>query len=133
MEQQGLQELVNNCYEMAEKLLLDQGEFYPLGARIDFNGEFNYSSFHDGEEFPLSTTVVENLKNYFERQLQNKKIRAYAVTYDSKVTSDSFPTPIDAITILIKQFNNDPVLYYFPYSIQDNIIEYFEPWAENTT
>ncbi len=131
MEQNDIQELINHCHEMAEKLLLDQGEFYPLGAYIDIQGEFSYISFHDGDEFPLSNTVIENLQNYFEKQLQEEAIRAYAVTYDSRVTSDDFPDSIDCVTIYIKHIDFATTTFYYPYRLKNNEIDFYEPWAEH--
>ena len=116
---------------MAEQLLIEQGEFYPLGAYIDLHGKFTYSSFYDGEEFPLSNTVIENLKTHFERQFQADAIRAYAVTYDSRVTSDDFPNSIDCITIYIKHNDFATTAFYFPYRLGNKKIVFYDHWAED--
>jgi hypothetical protein len=117
---------------MAEKLLIEQKEFYPFGASIDCKDILIPSGFFGGDDFPLSENVVNSLGEYFEKQLQQGAIKAYAVTYDVQVTNKKFTTPIDAVTIrIIHQDNENIIVYYFPYNIENEKVTFLDSWTEN--
>ena len=124
------QSLIDYCHAMAEKFLVESQEFYPFGAYIKTNGELVLAGFHDGDEFPLSQTVIDNLKCEFDKSLFSTNIiRAYSITYDTKVTNSNFPNSIDSIAMkLVSRDNN--LVYYFPYKITDNQITFYESWVE---
>lgn len=130
MNQEDIQTLIDNNLAMAERLLLKQNEFFPIGAHIDHEGEFAFVGLHDGDDFPLSTALIGQFKEQFEAQLSSNEIRAYAITYDTRVTTSIFPNKVDAITMLVKHQNGHAVSYYFPYKLNNNEIEYFESWGE---
>ncbi|MEO7983854.1 MAG: hypothetical protein ABI688_07215 [Bacteroidota bacterium] len=125
------QDLINHCLSMAEKLLLDQKEFYPFGAYLNNSGELTPGALYGGDEFPFSTNVITGLKVYFEKQLANQEIKAYAITFDTKVKNQNFPESIEAITIRIAHRDTGSIPnYYFPYKLKECQIEFFESWGE---
>lgn len=125
-----LQKLINHCYSTAERLLSKQKEFYPFGAYINNAKKLIPTGFYDGDEFPLSETLITGLKNYFVEKIKKKKISAYAITFDTKVTNSKYPDSIDAICIQIFHQNSDDINYYFPYKILNKQINFFESWGE---
>ncbi len=54
---------------MAEKLLMEQNEFYPFGATIDSNEEQTSVGFYEGDEFPTSESIIQGLKSSFEKRI----------------------------------------------------------------
>ena len=126
------QELINHSHDMAEKLLLEQsGEFYPFGAKIDNYGDLTHTGQYSGEEFPSSQTMLTKFKDYFENEIRDNKIRAYAITFDclAKRSSDSDKTDAIAIECFSTE-NGQRTIYYFPYkrAINDEL-EFGESWA----
>jgi hypothetical protein len=120
---------------MAEKLLIHQdGEFYPFGAEIDNQGKLTNIGHHDGDEFPLSDTKIKELKKYFEREIDNRRIRAYAITFDCLAKKDADSEKIDAIAIeCFLREDGQRTTYYFPYKLlTKDELEFGEPWGIGT-
>lgn len=125
------QELINHCHSAAERLLLEQ-EFYPFGAYTDNEGNLTPVGFHDGDDFPLSNTVINGLRDHFQKRLKNDELRAYAITLDTRVRNEHFPDAIDAVSIRITHRDaNESINYYFPYKVEQKRIEFFEGWGEH--
>jgi hypothetical protein len=117
---------------MAEELLLRQnGEFYPFGAEIDDSGELKNIGHYDGDEFPLSQTKIDELRKYFQKETENKNIRAYAITFDCLVKRSEDSEKIDAIAIdCYLRESGQRTIYYFPYKRATNgNLEFEEPWG----
>lgn len=132
MSQSDLQELINHCHSMAEHLLTEQnGEFYPFGAKIDNQGKLTNIGHYDGNEFPLSQTKINELKKYFEKEIKNNNIRAYAITFDGLVRKNSTSEKTDAIVIeCYSKENKQRTTYYSPYKrTTEDALNFGEPWA----
>jgi len=128
------QELVDNCHHMSEELLVSQdGEFYPFGAQIDVMGEFAFMHYSDGDEFPLSQTKIDNLRNYFDKEIRLNKIRSYSIAFDCLVKTEKLSEKTDAIAIeCVSVISNQKTVYYFPYVMaSSNEVSFGESWAEN--
>lgn len=116
---------------MAKKLLLNQdGEFYPFVAEIDNQGKLTNIGHHDGDEFPLSQTKINELKKYFEREIADGQIRSYAITFDCLARKDSDSEKTDAIAIeCYSRESGQRVTYYYPYKrLTTDDLEFGEPW-----
>lgn len=125
------QELIDYCHSTAERLLLEQEEFYPFGAYLDNKGILTPVGFYNGDEFPLSGTVIIGLQESFQRRLKGEEISAYAITLDTRVKNKQFPDAIDAISIQIThRYSDEAINYYFPYKLRKKQIEFIEGWAE---
>ena len=124
--------LLDYSVSTAEHFLKHQkGEFYPFGVYIDKNCEIVPLAIYEGDEFPLSDTLIEQFNRIFEKQLREGEIMAYCITYDTKVTNDSFPEKIDAVTTRMRHCDSkDVFVYYFPYKIKGEEIEFFESFGE---
>ncbi|HEY5744687.1 MAG TPA: hypothetical protein VIU12_01315 [Chryseolinea sp.] len=116
---------------MAEHLLTKQnGEFYPFGAEIDNQGKLTNIGHHDGDEFPLSQTKINELKKYFEIEITNKNIRAYAIAFDGLVKKNSTSEKTDAIVIeCYSKENKQRTTYYSPYKRTEDAMDFGESWA----
>ena len=132
MGQNDFQELINHSHDMAEKLLINQdGEFYPFGAEIDNQGKLTHIGHFDGDEFPLSQTKINELKKYFEKEIKDKRIRAYAITFDSLAKRDSTSEKTDAIAIeCYSRENEQRTIYYYPYKrLTEDSLDFGESWG----
>lgn len=117
---------------MAENLLVKQdGEFYPFGAKIDNQGTLTSVGHYDGDEFPLSQTKIDELKKFFEQEVTDQKIRAYAITFDCLAEKDDSSEKTDAIAIeCYSKENAQRTIYYFPYRLlTNNELEFGEAWG----
>jgi hypothetical protein len=117
---------------MAEKLLINQdGEFYPFGVEIDNQGKLTHIGHYDGDEFPLSQTKINELRKYFEKEIEDKRIRAYAITFDSLAKRESTSEKTDAISIeCYSNDKNERTTYYYPYKrVAADTLDFGEPWG----
>jgi hypothetical protein len=129
--QSDIQRLIDHCHSMAEKLLIKQEEFYPFAAYLKNSDELVAAGLYDSDEFPLSRTLIDNFKNHFNLQIKDAEIKAYAIAFDTKITSKDFPESVDAIAIRIVHISSENiVVYYFPYKLFENQIKFFEGWGE---
>ena len=103
-------------------MLNDKKEYYPFGAKIDNIGVLIPVGYKDNEtDFPKSQKVIEQLKIEFEKELNNKTIRAYGLIYDVKVQTNDMKSKKDAILIDIYHRNSNEIpKYYFTYSWSEN-------------
>ena len=132
MGQNDFQELINHSHDMAEKLLIKQdGEFYPFGAEIDNQGKLTHVGHHNGDDFPLSQTRINEYKKYFETEIQNENIRAYAITFDTLVKRNPDSEKTDAIAIeCYSREVGQRTTYYFPYKrVTADKLEFGESWG----
>ena len=58
--------LVDYCLTNAERLKIEFGEFYPFGAIIELDGTISQVDTFEGDDYPLSASVIDNLKQYLE-------------------------------------------------------------------
>lgn len=123
--------LVDYCHSLANLLLIEQGEFYPFGVYLSNEQKITQRLFHDGDDFPLSTGLINIIKHDFDQQLAIKAIAASAVVYDAKVTNESYPEAADVVVVRLASQTLDVILlYYLPYQSNEDKIEYGIGWIE---
>lgn len=123
--------LLNYCRSLANLLLTEQGEFYPFGVYLNNEQKITQRMFNDGDDFPLSTGLINIFKHDFDQQLANKSIAASAITYEVKVTNLTYPESVDVIVVRMASQNlAQVILYYLPYQVVENQIEYLSTWIE---
>ncbi|UOQ97221.1 hypothetical protein MUN81_18525 [Hymenobacter sp. 5317J-9] len=131
-----LHRIINHSVDMAEKLLgQQQGEFYPFGAAIEISGELKNIAYWAGEEHPVSTSVIEGLRNAFKERVVRKEVRSYAITYDALVRPEPHLEKCDTVTIdYFDTRNGQLALYYYPYKLDEDFnVVFGEPWAALAT
>ena len=117
-----IQNIIDYSHKFAEKMLKNGKEYYPFGAKIDNNGELIAVGYKDNEtDFPESQKVIDELTVEFERELNIGEIKAYGLTYDVRVQTDSLKDKTDAILIDIYHRNSKEIpKYYFTYFWNEN-------------
>jgi hypothetical protein len=78
----------------------------------------------------ISRSLINDLKRYLDRELLDKKIIGYAITYDATVTNSNFPEPVSAIIVLVTPANDDVTQHFFSYKFDQNKLLFFESWSE---
>ncbi|MFK7756869.1 MAG: hypothetical protein AB8B53_08050 [Flavobacteriales bacterium] len=121
-----IQNIINYSHDFAEIMLNDGGEYYPFGATISPTGELTPVGYNDEEtDNPQSQKVIDQLRSTFDDQLKSGEIRAYAITFDVKVSINEDGDKSDAILIDITHRNDDQIpQYYFPYNWIDNELKF---------
>jgi hypothetical protein len=123
-----IQTLLDTMFPFVKSLLKDYGEFYPVAASINCNGEVEQILIEeDGEnDFPTSNTVIGKLK----KSLNWRKAEFQAITIFYDVTLKEEQT--DAIAVFIEhKEENLTFTFYYPYKIVNEVIVITEPWREN--
>lgn len=130
--QSDAQKLISYSVSFAEKLLLEFGEYYPFAAKVELSGDLTPFGIHEGEEYPESQKVINELTAFLEDELNGSKIRAYCISYDVRVTNEKYSSSIDTVLISFRHKGVKGMLnYYYPYIIDtDKKIEFKEPWGE---
>jgi hypothetical protein len=127
-----LADLLNYCHSLAKFLLNEQGEFYPFGVYLNTDNVMTQRLFNDGDDFPLSTGIINIIKYDFDHQLIAGSVLGSAITYEARVTTERFAEPVQAIVVrLNKQGIGTALLHYLPYRVIDNKVEYLQDWVEN--
>ncbi|HPD02518.1 MAG TPA: hypothetical protein PK245_04065, partial [Clostridia bacterium] len=63
-----------------------------------------------------SKTKINDLKNILEKEIEDEKIRAYAITFDCLAKNENNSEETDAIGIeCYSKENGQRTIYYFPY------------------
>ncbi len=126
-----VEKLVNHCLDMAEELLIEQGEFYPFGATINNFGELKNVGLFDGDDFPISDVVIEKLKEGFESDIKNGEIQSYAICFDCRASKKTTSEKTDAVAMeCYIRHTEQRITYYYPYdSVTYTGLDYGEAWG----
>lgn len=124
-----LAELLHYCNSLAKMLLEDQHEFYPFGTYLSNAGVITQRMFHDGDDFPLSSGLINIIKHDFDHQLAAEMIAASAITYAARITNSAYPEPVEVIIVRLNdQQLEGPILHYLPYQLVEGLVEYGSIW-----
>lgn len=114
------EKLMNVILPAAEQMLARYGEFYPFGGTMDLNGKVSLIAAYEGNEHPLSQTVIDLLTQGFQSDAKAGKIKATAIIYDMRVTLPGSNVKTDAICIQLDHKDGYTVEVFFPYTIDGN-------------
>lgn len=122
--------LLDYSHTLARLLLTEQGEFYPFGAYLSNAHTITQRQFNDGDDFPLSSVLINIIKHDFDLQLASDSIAGSAITYAARVTNSNFSEPVDVIIVrLNSKALKSALLYYFPFQLMDDKYEYLTSWT----
>lgn len=71
----------------AEYFLKKNRGFYPLAATLNYKKEIITLATYNGNEFPKSTDLIQDLNQAFQLGGQKKEYKATGMIYDIKLTS----------------------------------------------
>lgn len=125
------QKLLNHSVDYAKELIIDTLEFYPFGAYIDTIDNVHPLEFeYDKKKQPTVERVLNSLTQYCEKELADKKMMAYALTFESEVKLSEDADALKCITIEIKTENAEKLPQYFiPYHVNDKKVTFDEMFA----
>lgn len=114
-ERAELDALLDPLLDFAQDLLRKRGEFFPFGGTMSSGGEISLTAADPGDERPASQDVIDLLVDGLRAQATAGQIRAAAICYDSRFTSEGGETT-DAIAVSLEHRDGDAVLVMQPYS-----------------
>jgi hypothetical protein len=116
---------------MAEMLLAKHGEFYPIGAIVLSNGEVQHvSAGIDGDEHPLSQSLIDLLTEIFKNEAKKGKIRAAGICYDALTVPPGQHRKRDAVCCGLEHSLGESIDVFRPYSrADDGSFQYDEIFA----
>lgn len=124
------EELMNAALPLAERLLTEQGEFYPYGMSMKPSGEIVSVAGYDGRERPPSQDIIDLLVAAFHADAHAGKVKATALVYDILVKDPKTNTESDAIAVALDHRDNYSVVVLFPYSLVSGQLRIGDPIAE---
>lgn len=115
-----IEKLLEHSIEYATDLLSETGECYPFGAFIDTIGNVHPLEMEvtDTKNMPKIGQVIEALTIYCEGELAEKKLKAYALSYEVQLQLEEGAAPTDAIAFDMKHCEESNIdLYYLPFTV----------------
>ncbi|AWA31030.1 hypothetical protein HYN48_13585 [Flavobacterium magnum] len=117
------QKILDVNLPFVKQLLNRNGEFYPLAAAINLDGEVEQILLEEDEDFdmPTSVTVIGELKK--ELRWRKLQLNAIAIFYDVKAGGK------DAIAVDVEhKIEKQYLTFYYQYKLDDQGIEILESW-----
>jgi hypothetical protein len=126
--------LIEYALNFSQVALLDTGEFYPFGAKIEVDHlKLTPVAYYDGNEFPNSNELINALSSILDKELKDQGILAFSVVYDVRTINPSNGQKTDAICIKVRHRDiQEALFYYYPYSLNSiNTASLGTPWTTN--
>jgi len=117
------QKILNVNLPFVKKLLIQYGEFYPLAAAINNEGQVEQILLEEIEELdkPASHVVIAELKK--ELRWKKSNFIATAIFYDAKINGKDIIV-VDVEHRIDKHF----FTFYYQYNLNENDLEISESW-----
>jgi hypothetical protein len=122
--------LMSAVLPFAEKLLQEQGEFFPYGGALKADGQLASVAGYDGREQPPSSEIIRLIKQGFVEGAKSGEYVATALIYDVRVTLPSTGQKSDAIAVSLNHRDNYSVVVLFPYQLVDGKLQYGDAIAQ---
>src|SRR5205085_506929 len=101
-------------FPFVEDLLKKYGEFYPVGCAVTIKDSIAQIGEYNGDEHPLSNTVIADLKAAFRGRKDDYK--SIAIFYDVRVVNPKTNIKTDAIAVFAESKNEATAyIFYYPY------------------
>jgi len=110
-----LEVLMNEGIPLAEKMLREQGEFFPFGMVQKADGSVQQIGASDGREHPPPKDVAELLGRAFRRGAESGDYAATAIFMDVRTTPPGGSAKVDAVQVGLEHRSGYCVDVFFPY------------------
>jgi len=110
-----IQAVLNFLLPFAERMLVEQGEFYPYAATMATDGEVSAVAAERGGEDPDVGDLLVELHGLLREQAAQRSIRASGIAADVTLTDPDSGETTDAVQIELDHADGDAVDVYVPY------------------
>jgi hypothetical protein len=127
-----IQSIIDHSLEYAGELLSQTGELYPFGAFTDKNGQVHPLEMEiDKKNIPTNGKIIETLWNFCLEELENDKISAFGISFESAIQIEEGEEPIDTVVIVSKHKDEEELpAYCTQFKIEgDSKVEFGEMFA----
>ena len=123
-----IERLLDSTFPFVEELLMEHGEFFPLASAVKTNDSIAQVGTYDGDEKPLSNTVIEDLKAAFRAKKDDYK--TIAIFYDVRVVDPNTNQKTDAVAVFVEtKIDITAYTVYYPYILTtDGELSFSDAW-----
>ena len=123
-----IERLLDSTFPFVEELLKEHGEFFPLASAVKTNNSIAQVGTYDGDEQPLSNTVIADLKTAF--RVKKDDYKTIAIFYDVRVVDPNTNLKTDAVAVFVETKNdNTAYTFYYPYVLTtDKDLSFSDAW-----
>lgn len=121
-----MDKIVEVCQANAAYLLKEFGEFYPFAYGIRKNNEIVSVNAFDGDEFPASIDVIEELKKALIESDKANHFDTVCICIDVSFTPKGREEKTDGLQLKINCRDSGPIEYLIPYELKNNSIAFGE-------
>jgi hypothetical protein len=121
-----IQVLLNFLLPHAERMLSEQGEFYPYAVTLDAQGELSAVPADIETDAPDVGDVLVALHNGLREQAAEGSIRASGIAADVTLTDPDSGETTDAVQVELDHAEGDPVDIYVPYESEGDRVKFGE-------
>lgn len=125
------EDLMNAALPFAERMLREEGEFFPYGAALGADGKVISVAGYDGREKPPSADIIRLLTQAFVSGGKEGKYRVTALVYDARVKLPGTETKSDAIAVALDHKEGYSVVVYLPYRLEASKVVTGELFAQD--
>ena len=111
-----LDALLNDLLPFAQRMLAEQGEFYPFGGSITSDGRHISVGAKGSSDHPKSRELIDVMTTEFRSQASEGKIRAAGICFDVRVVPPGQIDKTDAIQLALEREDGDAVDVFVPYA-----------------
>jgi hypothetical protein len=112
-------DLMNMLVPFAEKMLREEGGFYPYGGAMLPDGTMTMIAAYNGTEHPPSKTLIDMMETSFREAARARKYKATAMVYDVKTIPPGTTEKTDAIAVRLDHQDGYSVVVMIPYRLAD--------------
>lgn len=110
-----LDALINAVLPLAQQMLAKYGEFYPIGAAVNVEGQPGIVGCMPESDHPEAEEVIDMLTTELQAEARNHEIRASVVCFDGRAIRPGETAQVDAICAHLEQDSGECVAVFLPY------------------
>jgi hypothetical protein len=115
MSQPDLNQLLDSLLPLAERMLVERGEFSPFGGTMNQAGEIVALGASGGKEHPRSQNGIELMTQTLRRLARSGQLRAVGICYDGRTTPPGRTEKCDAVCASVEHQSGEAVNLILPY------------------
>jgi lipid II:glycine glycyltransferase (peptidoglycan interpeptide bridge formation enzyme) len=106
--------LMNELMPIGINFLKKYGEFYPYAAVMNMDGSIRLLEYYDGNEFPESKDLINNLRETCQQFAGNKEIKASGIVWNTSLISSNAKEE-DVILVSLEHKDEYSIKVALPY------------------
>lgn len=109
--------LINDLFPYAQKMLSEDGEFFPFGGTMAADGEISHVAVENDEECPPAEEMIALLKEHFKEGAADGEFIATAMVFDIMAVPPGKEEEQDAVAVALDHKDGFSGVAIFPYTL----------------